>query len=172
MLTGDEAAWRVLYDRCFNPLYAHVMIRTGSDRQKTEEIVQECWLVAVRRIRKFDPAKASFLTWMKGIAENTLRNYNRKWLRRQKVESPSSELDLAQDAAGISAQLAQAEQIGLVLASLPARYQDVLKAKYEEQLAVNEIAQRWKNTPKAVESLLSRARKAFREAYGQLEEET
>jgi len=62
-------------------------------------------------------------------------------------------------------------QIAGTLLALPARYRAVLKAKYEEHLAVAEIAAEWGETPKGVESLLSRARAAFREAYRRLEKE-
>ena len=62
------------------------------------------------------------------------------------------------------------EQIGLVMTALPSRYQAVIHAKYEEQRTVAEIAAQWGESPKAVESLLSRARAAFREAYRRLDE--
>jgi hypothetical protein len=45
----------------------------------------------------------------------------------------------------------------------------VLQAKYEERLSVIEIARRWKATPKAIESLLVRARNAFRQAFTAVE---
>ena len=47
---------------------------------------------------------------------------------------------------------------------LPSRYGDVLEWKYIAGLAVNEIAQRLELGSKAAESLLTRARSAFREA--------
>ena len=55
------------------------------------------------------------------------------------------------------------------LASLSERHEAVLRAKYLEQHSVADIAAEWDETPKAVESLLSRARAAFREAYQLLE---
>jgi hypothetical protein len=38
-----------------------------------------------------------------------------------------------------------------------------------ERRSVAQIAEEWQETPKAVESLLTRARAAFRDAYLQLE---
>jgi RNA polymerase sigma-70 factor (ECF subfamily) len=61
-----------------------------------------------------------------------------------------------------------AELIGLVLTALPDRFQSVLRAKYQEHLPVAEIARRWGESAKAVESLLARARAAFRQAYVRL----
>ena len=166
VLAGDEAAWKALYDACFDRLYAHVFYRVRRDRSRAEEVVQECWLTAVRRIRRFDPERGAFEQWMRGIADNVLRNHWRRWQRRDRTE-------IAADAPGYAAahdsRLAVAEQVALTLGGLPERYQAVLRAKYEEQLEVAEIAAQWSETPKAVESLLSRARAAFREAYARLE---
>lgn len=51
-----------------------------------------------------------------------------------------------------------------ILDRLPPRYADVLEWKYVEGLTVKEIAGRLESGPKAAESMLSRARVAFREA--------
>ena len=54
--------------------------------------------------------------------------------------------------------------VQLTLDSLPAKYGDVLEWKYIHGLSVAEIAARLKMGSKAVESLLTRARQAFRDA--------
>ena len=59
-----------------------------------------------------------------------------------------------------TAQLVQA-----TLDRLPGHYGDVLEWKYIEGLAVAEIAARLRSTPKAIESMLTRARAAFRESF-------
>ncbi len=51
----------------------------------------------------------------------------------------------------------------------PERYEAVLRAKYLDQQSVAAIAETWNETPKAVESLLTRAREAFRQAYDRSE---
>ena len=61
----------------------------------------------------------------------------------------------------------QAERIAAALAGdLPERYEAALRMKYLDRRTVAEIAAEWGETEKAVESLLGRARAAFREAYG------
>jgi len=161
VLAGDEAAWRVLYDRCFTPLYMHVYFRVGRDVHRTEEVVQECWLVAVKRIRRFDPDRAGFEAWMRGIADKVLRNH---WRRRRKREQ--TEVSLETDAAASPrVSYAEVEAIATALAGLPDAYREVLEAKYAEGRTVVEIAERRSQTSKAIESLLSRARAAFRAAF-------
>jgi RNA polymerase sigma-70 factor (ECF subfamily) len=55
---------------------------------------------------------------------------------------------------------------------LPPHYEEVLRCKYLDGQSVADIALAWNESPKAVESLLTRARHAFREAYGPLENES
>lgn len=163
VLAGDGAAWRTLHDRFFDPLYAYIHCRTGRRADLTEDVVQECWLTAVRRIRDFDPERGAFDLWLRGIALNVLRNHHRG--RRRDAaqsgawEAPSRDERCPERPAELS------EEIAIVLTELPVRQQKVLVAKYEEGLSVEEIAARWGESWKAVESLLARARAAFRDAY-------
>ena len=55
-----------------------------------------------------------------------------------------------------------------VLDQLPRHYDAVLEWKYVAGLSVNEIAQRLSTSTKAAESLLTRARDAFRDAFAEL----
>jgi RNA polymerase sigma-70 factor (ECF subfamily) len=57
------------------------------------------------------------------------------------------------------------ESILAALDYLPAPYGDILEWKYLRELSMAEIAQRLGRSPKAVESLLTRARESFREAF-------
>src|SRR5687767_1068235 len=83
ILAGSESAWRVLYERHFESLYAYVYHRNARSADRTEEIVQQCWLTAVRRIGDFDPQRAGFEQWLRGIAENVARNdRRRRWRDR------------------------------------------------------------------------------------------
>jgi RNA polymerase sigma-70 factor (ECF subfamily) len=160
VLAGDEAAWRALYDGAFDPLAGYVAWRCAGLRDLADEVVQETWLVAVRRIRAFDPAAGSFVAWLRGIAANVVRNRLRQ-RRREPVRPLAGDVP-ADDDAG---RRERAEQIAVALTSLPARYEAVLRAKYLDQQGVAEIAAAWGESAKAVESLLTRARLAFRAAY-------
>jgi RNA polymerase sigma factor (sigma-70 family) len=87
VLAGSEPAWRALYDANFNALYAFVFHRAGRDRHRTDDIVQETWLVAVRRMADFDPRQGAFEGWLKGIAANVLKNHRRRWQRDGRTRS-------------------------------------------------------------------------------------
>ncbi|MCL4691383.1 MAG: sigma-70 family RNA polymerase sigma factor [Candidatus Hydrogenedentes bacterium] len=159
VLAGDETAWRALYERHFDAVYRYVYSRVGRDMHGTEEVVQECWMVAVRRIRAFDPGRGSFGDWLRGIAQQIILGQQRKWARRNRLTGGAPPLaPSATRADGI-------DKVNAVLASLPEPYETVLRAKYADQYTVAEIAQRWGRSAKAIESLLTRARTAFREVW-------
>jgi RNA polymerase sigma-70 factor (ECF subfamily) len=63
------------------------------------------------------------------------------------------------------AAIEKAERVAVALAALPEHYEALLRAKYLDQMTVAQIADMRGESGKAVESLLTRARQAFREAY-------
>jgi RNA polymerase sigma-70 factor (ECF subfamily) len=171
VLAGQEQAWRRWYEESFADLHAYVLWRCAGLRDAAEEVVQDTWLTAVRRMGSFDPLQGSFAGWLRGIAAHLLRNHFRRQVRRDRrtlalaaapVELPAPESD------GRSED--QAERIARALSSLPERYEQVLRAKYLEGLSVQAIAGSRDESVKAIESLLTRARQAFRDAYLALED--
>ena len=166
VLAGDQRAWQTLYHETFDDLYGYVQWRCGGRRDWADEIVQETWLTAVRRIRRFDPRQGCFLAWLRGIAANVLRNH----LRRQRKLArwqPSANGRMI-DGGRADTQEENRERAARVAAALDAlsdREEAVLRAKYLEGRSVVQIAAAGGETIKAIESLLSRARQAFREVY-------
>jgi RNA polymerase sigma-70 factor (ECF subfamily) len=165
VLAGDERAWQTLYEESFAGLRAYVAWRCAGLRDLIDEAVQETWLTAVRRVRSFDPGAGTFAGWLRGIAANVIRGLLRRRHRRT-VHSLNGQAVAAPSAADALEQRDQAERIAHALDALPDHYEEVLRAKYLDQKSVAEIAQARHETPKAVESLLTRARQAFREIYG------
>ncbi|NQT14779.1 MAG: sigma-70 family RNA polymerase sigma factor [Planctomycetes bacterium] len=170
VLAGDQRAWQSWYDESYVPLYAYIHWRSGGLRDLAEEVVQETWLVAVRRVRRFDPSQGSFHAWLRGIAANVLRNRLRdRAVERGRGQSLASEPrgDVPVDTEPIRRE--RAERIAAALADLPEHYEAVLREKYLDGATVGQIAETNEQTHKAVESLLTRARRAFRERYQALE---
>jgi RNA polymerase sigma-70 factor, ECF subfamily len=169
-LAGDERAWRTLYDASFAGLDAYVVWRCAGLRDLADEVVQETWLTAVRRIRAFDPGRGRFLAWLRGIAANVLRNQLRRRAKFARHRRPLNGALVSHSPADTArADAESSERVARALAALPERYEALLQAKYLNQQSVDQIAAAWDQTPKAIESLLTRARQAFREAYLQRE---
>ena len=163
VLAGDEQAWRLWYDESCTDLSAYVLWRCGGLRDRADEVVQETWLTAVRRLSSFDPGAGSFAGWLRGIAVNLLRNQFRRDIRRQGRTVVSDRVGEAADVEALRRE--QAEAVAVALSILPEHYEAVLRAKYLEGRSMADIAATRGESVKAVESLLTRAREAFRTAY-------
>jgi RNA polymerase sigma-70 factor, ECF subfamily len=160
VLAGDQNAWRMLYDSAHAELWAYAVWRCAGLRDLAEEVTQETWLVAVRRFADYDPQKRPFLAWLRGIAAKVVQTMLRERGKRQSI----CDTEIAEPAPDAD----PAEWIALALAALPEHYEAVLRTKYLEGSRVEEIAAAWSTTPKSIESLLTRARQAFREVYERL----
>jgi RNA polymerase sigma-70 factor (ECF subfamily) len=163
-VAGDPDAWHALYDTAYDRLAGYVHWRTAGLADLADEVIQETWLTAARRLRSFDPAKGPFAAWVAGIAANVVRNQIRAWRRRPGPLSGDEAARIAPDPRE------QAERVAAALAALPERSERVLRAKYLDGETVDAIARASGESPKAVESLLTRARQAFREAYSRGEQ--
>jgi RNA polymerase sigma-70 factor (ECF subfamily) len=165
VLAGDTAAWRLWYAEYFDRLAAYVRWRCGGLADLADDVTQEAWLTAVRRLRAFDPDRGAFFAWLCGIAANACRNAVRTRRRQTRHSRPLGPDDDPPAAGPDPAATEKAERVAIALAAIPDHYEAVLRAKYLDRMTVEQIAADRGDSPKAVESLLARARQAFREAY-------
>lgn len=170
VLAGDEHAWRALYEENFDRLYAYVSWRCSGLVDLVDDLVQETWLTSLRRLAGFDPRAGTFLAWLRGIAANILRNTFRR-RRRRGVMASLDQLGPVDSQTGCPPSADEAERIARTLDALPAQYEEVLRAKYLDGLSVEAIAAQLACTTKMIESRLTRARQAFRDAYLTMEDE-
>jgi RNA polymerase sigma-70 factor (ECF subfamily) len=164
VLAGDTGAWRHWFDAHFDHLAGYVRWRCGGLADLADDVLQETWLVAVRRLRSFDPDRGTFFDWLCGIASHAARSAIRTRIRqsaRARALVPGDDRPANEPTDATE----KAECVAEALAALPDHYEAVLRAKYLERLSVIEIAAKSGDSPKAVESLLSRARQAFRAIY-------
>ena len=159
---GDANAWRALFDSAGDKVSSYIRWRCGGRHDLADEAIQETWLSAAKSLSRFDPAKGPFAGWLCGIAGNVILNRLRDWKRntgrvqRLVEEVPSRNGVPDRETALLVTQ---------TLAVLPERFERALRAKYLDGMSVGKMAENWKESPKAVESLLTRARQAFRENY-------
>jgi RNA polymerase sigma-70 factor (ECF subfamily) len=170
MLRGDEAAFTELFDASFGPLFRFTLRRTDGDEDAAEEIVQEAMCLAIRKLSTFR-GEASLLTWLMTFCRHEISAYYRKRRRTPPLVELKEELPEIRDAiASMSAgdpllrkEISTAVQS--ILDALPSHYGDVLEWKYIDGLTVAGIAERLGVSAKAAESMLTRARAAFRDAF-------
>jgi RNA polymerase sigma-70 factor (ECF subfamily) len=162
-LGGDAAAWRNLYDRAFDRVAGYVRWRASGLADLVDDVLQDAWMTAARRLAAFDPHKCRFAAWVCGIATNVLRHHLRSRTRYRRRVGPLGDADPLAPAGDAARD--RAERVAAALAVIPDRCEQVLRAKYFDRLTVQQIADEWGETAKAIESLLSRARQAFRDQY-------
>jgi RNA polymerase sigma-70 factor (ECF subfamily) len=164
VLAGDEVAWRTWYDQHADDVSRYAQWRCGR-ANLAEDVVQETWLTVVKKIRSFDPGAGGFRGWVIGIASMIANNHVRKHVRQTQKQRTLVEVPAASNVAHDDDRSALT---ALAMTELNDRHEQVLRAKYFDGLAVNDIAANWNESPKAIESLLTRAREAFRENYSRL----
>ena len=164
MLAGDEAAMEEFADEYFPGLYRFALGRLG-DRELAREVVQATVCKALAKLETFR-GEAPLLAWLCACCRNEIRMVFRSKQRQPAIvgleEDVASDLDPPE---GALARKEEARHVHAALDLLPPRYARALEWKYVERLPVKEIAERLRLGAKAAESLLTRARQAFREGY-------
>jgi RNA polymerase sigma-70 factor (ECF subfamily) len=157
---GDERAWRELFETHVDAVYQFCLGLTAGRRDRAEEITQQVFMTAARRIHRFQPQHGTFRVWLFGIAKNRHLATVAKEQRRRRHETASTQGRERQEPAA-------KPDLGVheALARLPHRYRRVLEAKYLKGMAVKEIAELENATVEATESVLRRARSRFAEVY-------
>jgi len=139
-----------------------------SNPEEAEEIFQET-LVSASECLELYSGKSSLFTWLCGIAKHEISDFYRKKKIKTILFSRLPWLEnLAAEALGPEQIILRKEAINKVektLKALSEGYQQVLRLKYYQGLSVKEIAQQLNETVKAIESRLTRARKAFAKAF-------
>lgn len=174
ILAGDERAFEGFFDEHYPRLYRFALSRLR-DADETRELVQAAICKAIAGLRKYR-GEAPLAGWVFTICRHEIhRHYQR---RRRSPESgelfeEAPEVVAALDAAGANpanpeetvGRRQTARIVHEVLDRLPSHYGHALEWKYLDGLPVKEIARRLELAPKAAESLLTRARLAFRKSY-------
>jgi RNA polymerase sigma-70 factor (ECF subfamily) len=174
LLAADDTAFEEFFAEYFPKLFRFALARLGTE-DAAEEVVQTTLMAAVRKLHTYR-GDAAMMTWLCSICRHEISS----WLQRAErhVDVPLLE-DRADVRAALEAVAAGAPQdpehahqraevarlVHATLDRLPARYGDVLEWRYIEGVSVEDIARRLALSYKATESLLSRARDAFRAGF-------
>ena len=173
MLRGDELAFQQFFDTYFGRLSRFAMARLG-DPDAADEAVQATLVLGFRKLHTWR-GEAALFTWLCTICRREiaalLERSNNPRVTGLVDDDPEIRARLeALAAQGVTPETALdraelARLVRLTLDYLPTHYAEVLQWKYLEEVAVKEIADRLGASPKAAESLLTRARQGFREGF-------
>ena len=176
LLRGEEEAFEVFFAGYFPRLYRFALARLGHNEDAAEEIVQATLCQALPALKTYR-GEAALFTWLCTLCRREMSAH----FRRQAKEPAASEpLDDSPEIRSALESLAGALEdnpedhlrrgeiarvVQTILDFLPGGYGDALEWKYALGLSVKEIADRLRLSPKAAESLLTRAREAFRKEF-------
>jgi RNA polymerase sigma-70 factor (ECF subfamily) len=173
LVDGDERQFAIFFDEYFPRLYRFASTRLGSDEELVRDIVQATLMNAIRGLGRFRGDAAMF-TWLCQICRNEIAGYYRKLSKsvpevaaddeaiRPILESLEADDELSPD---VQFESLQAKRlIQEVLDFLPANYGNALEWKYIHGFSVTEIANKMEVSELAAQSVLARARTAFKQA--------
>jgi RNA polymerase sigma-70 factor (ECF subfamily) len=167
VLDGDLESFRVLVHRYESPL--HGLIRNLiPDAHEAEDVAQEAFLAAYRRLASYDPERAAFSTWLLTIARNKCLN-----ARKRRRPAPLAGLPESAGASPPDRDLAEAEWFRLLdraLEALPFEQKTVFVLAEVQGLSLEEVG-RVEGVPiGTVKSRLSRAKEKLRSLLGRTAE--
>jgi RNA polymerase sigma factor (sigma-70 family) len=173
---GDESAFEELFKRYQPRVHAFVQRRVGDDG-RAEELTQEAFLSALRRLRETEGVVV-FRPWIYEIARNSTIDHFRRRSRTREVSvdvveglRPSEHARLNSDR-GPEREVAAKEQLETLqgaLDELSARHGTILIMRELEGLSYREIGERLHLTRPGVESTLFRARRRLEVEFAELE---
>ena len=166
----SEGAWEAFCSEYSLPLLTYVRLQFACDRELAEEVVQMTFVRCVKSIRSFDPSQGHLFPWLKAVARNEAHTLLATYPTQPEVasEMPGEAVESLDRAVLPDEILVRKETQLLVheaLMELPSQHRKVLTLKYLESCRVTEIARLLGQSEKAVESLLSRSRDAFKAMF-------
>ncbi len=169
MAGGDRSAFDTFVATYTPVLVRYAQVHLRHHPEAMADVIQTTLVAAIERLESFR-GEGPLGAWLVGICRFQVGTF----LRRRQVRdrwATDGTIDLDQLEAPENLQSETLEQreltatIHSTLDLLPPPYGDILEWKYLEELPVKTIAQRLELSPKAAESLLTRARRSFRRVF-------
>lgn len=174
---GEERAFNEFFTNYFGRLYRFTITRM-KDEDAARDIVQQTLCRALRKIDTYR-GEAALFTWLCQICRSRLSDYYEHQGRHAKrfvpveddphIQAALDSMASADSDPELTARRSEVSRlVQVVLDRLPPRYGDALEWKYVEGISVEEIAARMGLQHGAAQSLLQRARLAFRNMFEEL----
>ncbi|MQY08168.1 RNA polymerase sigma factor [Actinomadura macrotermitis] len=155
---ADPDRFTELYDRHAPAIHRYAARRLGSDA--ADDLMAETFLIAFRKRRRYDPARADARPWLYGIATRLIARHRRAELDRyrlaERIGGQAAPPVPAPDPHTLHPSLARA------LAELPKTHRDALLLVAWAELSYEEVAAALDVPVGTVRSRLSRARARLR----------
>ena len=166
-LQGDDTAYVQLYRTCAPMIYRLNMSLLGNV-EDAEEVLQDSFEYAFRRLETFDANKSAFKTWLYRIAISRCRNKRRrKWLPTMPLLTPSGDdreiVDRNTPSPDDLLNLSEEQQrVWQAIQQLSDKLREVALLRYYEEMRYPEIGAILGISPKTVESRMRLAHKKLK----------
>ena len=175
MQAGDQRAFGQFFDAYASRLAAFAARRSPLDASALEDVVQQTLINAMRNLSQFR-GDATVFTWLCQICRNLLADARRKAARPPEVASLDAMVEAEPSAIPVQlldyrdpldecAADSTRSAVRRSVNALPPRYARILELRYGDDLGVAEIAAILGLSESAAQSLLARARSAFRDGW-------
>lgn len=161
VLEGDIESFRLLLARYEKPV-VRMIINITYDTETCEDIAQEVFMTAYKKLASFDRTRSSFSTWLFTIARNKSLNELKK-----KKPLPISEPPEKSNPHNPSDNMAKKEfydRLDKTLQALPSRQRQAFILAEFEKLPYTEIAQIEGTRLGTIKSRINRAKQKLRTA--------
>lgn len=165
--SNENMPFRAVYRTTLGEVYGYVMGLTGGDRALTEDLVAEAYMAAADRFAEGRHGEVT-VPWLKVVAKRRFVDHVRREASVQRrVERLKNELSAGTGPSTRDAvdEIASRQGVYDALSQLSSDQRLVLVMRHVDGFSTREIAEHLDRSPKAVESLLSRARAAFRAVF-------
>lgn len=167
----DPAAFQQANDRFLPTLWRFVYLKVSGDQHVAEDIVSETMLALVQAMSDPELVIENIGGWLRGVASHKVNDYFRAASRVRHLVDDVRQNDSHSRRPETPDEIAESEErrveVRVVMEALTEQYRLALEWKYLDKLSVRQIAARWRTTEKAVESILFRARREFRDRMEQ-----
>ena len=161
-----EDGMRTLY-RTYGPELYGFAVNALGDRQLAEEVVQDVFTRVWRHADSFDPSRASFRTWIYGIARNAIIDLKRRSAVRPAIVTAPEELDEGPGENALD-QALLSWQVSAALERLTPEHRQVIRLAHFQGLRLREIAELTGLPLGTVKSRVSYALRSMRLALEEL----
>jgi len=179
LLDGDSQSFDVFFNSYFPRIYRFALTRLNHDHNLAEDTAQNVLCQAISKMSTYR-GEAPLFSWLctfcryeiskqrkaQGYAPGAARLTENDPAVRSALESLLSATGNDPDVVAYQAELGALVRVALD--HLPSLYADSLECKYVRGDSVRDIADRIGKSEKATESILTRARAAFRDCFESL----